>query len=80
MFNIYIPEVIYERLPKIYLILAAALIFAPFAPVKWLAIAGLISATAMIRRWRRVYREAERANEMMAMMEKYRRQDDQTAR
>ncbi len=72
MFNRYLPDTLYERLPHLYLIAAGVLALVPLAPLKWVAISALILATALTRRQRRVYREAERDREAVALMEKYR--------
>ena len=72
MINIYIPEPIYERLPKIYLILAALLALTPIGPIKWLAIPVLLATTVLIRRWRRESREAEQLRRAAEITQKYR--------
>lgn len=53
MFNTYLSDPIYERLPWIYLVLVAILVALPIAPVKWVAIAALLMATALtlLLRW-----------------------------
>ena len=62
MFSLYVPEPIYERLPKIYFLLAAVLMVAPLAPIKWIAIVALLLALAITRHQRQVYRAAARTH------------------
>ena len=73
MFNVYVPDFIYERLPKIYLLLALVLAVAPLWPAKWVAVAALLAVTVITRSRRQRYRERQREREMAAIMEKYRR-------
>ena len=47
MFNIYLPEPIYKRLPLIYLAVAAVLVVMPLAPFKWIPVAALLLATVL---------------------------------
>ncbi len=74
MSSIYLPDSIYERLPKIYLGLAVLLAVVPSTSVKWLAVAGLVLATVAITRRRRAYRDAELVARSTAMMQKYRQE------
>ena len=71
MVNIHLPEPVYERLPFIYLVLAALLVFAPLGALKWALIAALVLATVVVKRRRRAYRDAEMIRTSTQMMEKY---------
>ena len=68
---IYLPEAVYERLPLIYLVLAALLAVLPLGAHKWALIAALVLAMVVIRRRRRKYREAERVRTSLSLMEKH---------
>ncbi|MCP4655640.1 MAG: hypothetical protein GY856_09500 [bacterium] len=59
MFNIHLPTSIYERLPQIYLVLAAILAVTPLPPVKWVSVAALVTATALTWLLRWVNRQVE---------------------
>ncbi len=72
MTNIYIPDSIYQRLPKLYLLLALLLMITPIGPAKWLVIAILLAGTVIITRWRRESREAEQLRRATEITEKYR--------
>ena len=74
MSNIYLPDPIYDRLPKIYFVLAVLTLITPLGPVKWPLIIGLVAATFIVSHWRRTAREAEQARTAAAIMEKYRLQ------
>ncbi|MEM7349998.1 MAG: hypothetical protein AAF657_04275 [Acidobacteriota bacterium] len=72
--NIYLPEPIYTRLPKIYISLAVLLALTPLGTVKWLAVTGLLAAVFFVTRWRKNARDEEQARTAAAIMEKYRHQ------
>ena len=80
MLNIYLPDPIYARLPKIYVALAILMLFTPVGPLKWLLSGGLVAATLIVSRWRRAAREAEQAQTATAIMEKYRLRRKDAAR
>ena len=65
MFNVYVPDPIYERLPKIYLLTALVLVATPLAQIKWMAVAALVIATMVTRHQRQIYREALRMREAL---------------
>lgn len=71
MFSIYLPDSIYEQLPKIYLLLALGLVFTPLASVKWVAITALAIALVLTKHQRQVYREGQKARNITLMREKY---------
>lgn len=79
MINIYIPSSIYERLPSIYMALAVGLFVTPLGPGKWLGIATLVAAAAIIRRWRRDCREAEQLRRAAEITRRYRERLSQSS-
>lgn len=68
MFNLYIPDAIYERLPLLYLLLALAvgLLPSPLAFAKWLTIGCLVLAATVTRSRRQKSRRRRRPVERPA--------------
>ena len=60
MFNLYVPDRIYERLPRIYLLLAVVLVVAPLSQIKWTAVAALLLAMMVTWHQRQTYHPLRR--------------------
>lgn len=56
MFNRYLPDSLYERLPMTYLVSAAFLIVSPLSNLRWIAVVSLVLAAVVTHQRRRIYR------------------------
>lgn len=56
MFNQYLPDALYEKLPMAYLIAAAFLVISPLNSLRWVAIVSLVLAACLTVHRRSVYR------------------------
>lgn len=56
MFDRHLPEPLYENLPRLYAAAAFLVALAPLSPLRWIAVAALLLATAVTVGRRRRYR------------------------
>lgn len=56
MFNQYLPDSLYEKLPMAYLIVAASLVVLPLSGLRWVTIVSLVLAAFLTLHRRSVYR------------------------
>ena len=78
MFNIHLPEPIYEHLPKFYILLAILLALTPMGGSKWWMVAALVVASVWIKRRRREYRQMIQLQELKRLARGYRQRRSET--